>query len=114
MPRGAPMFELNAPDRRSLALHEAIVAKLRRHPELFERVQACMPAYVRRCEEIGSGPYARRWAVVVDQGLEATLAMALAEGEDGQVMRSCTPLTGILTQEERLAVLQAAWRAHPV
>jgi hypothetical protein len=68
-----------------------------------------MPAKLARAEELGSGPYARRWAQLVDQGMDAAIAMALDEGEDGQVMRSCTPLAGVLTEDERRAFL-ADWK----
>jgi hypothetical protein len=102
-------FQMNRHDRKSLALHRAIVAKLRAHPELFDRVRERMPPYVARGEELGRGAYVRRWAQLVTEGMDAAIAMALDEGEDGQVMRSYTPFAGVLTEGERRKFL-AGWQ----
>jgi hypothetical protein len=102
-------FQMNRHDRKSLALHRAIVAKLRAHPELFDRVRERMPPYVARGKELGSGAYVRRWAQLMTEGMDAAIAMALDEDEDGHVMRSCTPFVGVLTEDERREFL-AGWQ----
>jgi hypothetical protein len=103
-------FELTAADRRSLHLHQAIIEKLRRNPGLFELVRARIDQWSAQGRGRSDYPYRLEWQAAVLGGFERVVQVALDEGERGQVLRTCTPLTGILTEDERRAVMREAWR----
>lgn len=93
-------------NRRSLVLHQAAAAWLTEHPELFARVQATMVRLVQHADP-RSGPYTRRWQQAVQQGMAACIALAVDPSEEGDALRQCSPLAGVLPQRERWAILRA-------
>jgi hypothetical protein len=103
-------FELNAPDRRSLRLHRAIVEKLRSNPQLFERVRARIDDWTAQGHGRSDYPYRLEWQQAIHAGMAAAIELALDESERGQVLRTCTPLTGVLSEEERQGAVRQAWR----
>lgn len=108
-----PEFQLNAPDRRSLRLHQAIAAKLRSNPQLLDPVRARIDVWVQQGRGRRDLRYRLEWQKAVNAGLDAVLLIALDEGERGQVMRTCAPLAGVLSEDERQMVVQQAWREWP-
>ena len=103
--QSSPAFDPRAVRRlesRSLALHRAIAARLRERPELLAQARATIARW--QAQGRGSAHYLAQWQGVLDQGLEATLALLEAEGDYAHTMRSCTPFTGILTPRERWAI----------
>lgn len=92
-------------DHKSLELHRLIVGKLRSDPAVYERMVARMPRYLSFDDPHGM-IYRERWAAVVEQGMDAIEALALDPGERGQVMRSCSPFAGVLTEKERQQFLR--------
>jgi hypothetical protein len=91
-------------DARSLAMHRAIAEKIRREPALLEKVRATITRW-RPTTTPGELPYLEEWERLLNEGMEPLLEVAVEDSERGQVMRSCSPFTGILTEKERLAFL---------
>lgn len=93
-------------DARSLALHREVATKLRRDRALFERAQATLRRW-RTTVSPSSQPYLIEWERLMDQGLEATLAVALDDSEHAAALRQSSPFTAVLTPRERFAFLKA-------
>jgi hypothetical protein len=91
-------------ETRSLRLHQAIAEKLRRNPDLIRR------AYenIGRWKRINSfpQPYLDEWQAVLDQGLEASLALMCEDSERGRRLRQSSPFPGILSNAERWRILR--------
>jgi hypothetical protein len=97
--------------RRSLALHRLLAERLRGNPELLGIARETLTRWFpmnRNAQQ-----WFDEWRTVIDEGLDATLALMTDPGEYATNMRQSSPFTGILTNEERRDFL-AAWRAsHP-
>lgn len=91
-------------DLRSKALHLEVGKKLLRQPELLEksrsrlkRMQRSMPyakTYLKRWEDLMSGP------------MERVLRVLGADDEESKALRHVSPFAGVLSEQERLAVLR--------
>lgn len=90
---------------RSLDLHRAVAAKLRADPSLLDKARRTLARW--RAE--GSHPLWDVWQTVLDQGMDATLAVMSDPSEHGASMRKAAPFPGILTEVERLQIL-SDWR----
>ena len=97
---------LTREDRRSLALHAAIVARLRDDPPA---VLAKARASLGRMRTLHPG--ARRlldeWRLLLRRPLAALLPMMLDPSPWSRELRQVTPFTGILSARERTEVYQA-------
>ncbi|MBN7303114.1 hypothetical protein IUQ79_14505 [Mycobacteroides abscessus subsp. bolletii] len=94
----------------SLALHALVVAKLLRNPD---RVSEIAQRNVEDDLEIGdvhSEKYTREWDRLLKQNIPSLIDTMLDPSDHGITMRSCTPFTGILTDDE----VQAVKRAVPM
>ncbi len=99
-------------DQLNLELGRAVAAKLRRQPELFERVVADkLRRWRARIEngDLGSSHYLEQWESLKAAGMEACLAQVIEESERGTALRQASPFAGVLTSTERMSVLRA-WR----
>lgn len=94
---------------RSLWLHRVVLGHLMLDPEHVMR--RAVENTQRRLAKAGySGspkPYYEQWLDILNEGVEATAAALVDPSEKGQVLRSCSPFTGVLTQEERGQVLRS-------
>lgn len=54
-----------------------------------------------------SMPYLDEWQQILEQGMEVALAKAVEDSEHAACLRRSTPFSGILTNDERLAVLNS-------
>ena len=97
-------------DARTLAMHRLMVEKIRREPALFARLGDALVRWQQTAAP-GTRSYLAAWQALVDQGPEACFAVALEESDRGQVMRSCSPFQGVLTNAERWAFLKS-WSTH--
>ncbi|MGF0246128.1 hypothetical protein ACQR36_17305 [Rhodococcus erythropolis] len=95
-----------------LALHAAVIAKLRADPsipyvQIAERSIDRMRSAVR-------GPSMGRcldtWAELISGPFDWMVSVSLADDELGRELRALNPFTGVLTQEERLAALRSVDR----
>ncbi|AMU75790.1 hypothetical protein [Mycobacteroides abscessus] len=88
----------------SLALHALAVAKLLRDPD---RVLEIARRNVEDDLEIGdvhSEKYIREWERLLNQDIPSLINAMLDPSDLGITLRSCTPFTGILTDDEVQAV----------
>lgn len=90
-------------DARSLALHEAIAAKIDADPG--RRGLAEARANCQRWLRQHSTPAHEEWAAILENDWEQVRAVLLQESEEGQRLRQSSPFAGILSTTERLAIL---------
>lgn len=100
---GAPM---SREERRSLALHQAIVKELFREPERVVRVAR---GNVDRMLE--ANPHAaallEEWRRILDMPLAQVASRMLDPGEHGRELRQVSPFAGVLDARQRAAVYRA-------
>jgi hypothetical protein len=95
-------------DARSLVMHQRIADKVRRQPALLARARATIDRWEAQGASPASQPYLEAWRQLIDQGLEAALAVATDPSERGKALRQASPFTGILDNRERWALLSAS------
>jgi hypothetical protein len=89
-------------DQRSLALHEAVAAKLEAQPQLLEVARANLQRW------LSTNPAAvlREWWQVLDTTpLPELLALLRSPGDEAARLRQSSPFAGLLTPEERQSIL---------
>lgn len=95
-------------DQRSLAMHRLIARKLRSDPKLLSKARTTLTRW-RRMGDESTRSYDDEWARALDEGLDATLRIALGRSQRAAALRQCSPFAGILTPRERAAFLRA-WK----
>lgn len=86
-------------DERSLALAEAVVAKIEADPEragLDRARRVCRRWYARE-----KAPAYREWMEILNRPWDEVKGKLLDRSEEGQRLRQSTPFCGILTPRER-------------
>lgn len=96
---------LTREDKRSLAYHRALVEKLRPQPEETLRKAE---KNLRKMTKLHphARPLLRRWQEWLNLPLAELIHNCLDASMIARDMRQVTPFAGVLTQEERLAVLE--------
>jgi hypothetical protein len=90
-------------DARSLALHEAVAAKLEARPQLLDVARANLARWLAR-DPAGA---LLEWARLLDQRpLDDILTLLRSSDERAARLRQSSPFAGVLTPEERLAILR--------
>lgn len=92
-------------DERSLAMHRLIAEKLRHEPALFEQVKVTLARW-RTTVSPSSQPYLEEWESLMNQGMDACLAVAVEDSERAKALRQSSPFAGILNNQERFAFLK--------
>jgi len=103
------MFTPRELDLKSLALHQLVVAKIRSEPALFYQVRERLEVLAATAAPQAM-PRLLQWLSAFDSGIEEALRLAVEDTEHGQVMRSCSPFNGVLSEPERLEFLRT-WPA---
>jgi hypothetical protein len=94
---------MNLHDRRSLALHQAAANKLRTNPAWLAQAKQRVAAW----QMLPQPPYyAVLWQDILSRPLPHIIAFLQEESELAQELRSASPFAGILTPQERWAVLK--------
>lgn len=96
---------------RSLAMHRLIAEKIRQDPALFEKPKETLARW-RTFVCPNSQPYLEEWQRLLDQGMEACLAVATKDSEHAATLRQASPFCGILSEEERREFLLAWGKEH--
>jgi len=91
-------------EERSLAMHRYAAAKIRANPGLFSEITVILANW-RPKMSVNSLPYLEKWQALYDAGIEACLAVALEDSEFGREMRQSSPISCLLTDEERQTFL---------
>lgn len=89
-------------DQRSLALHEAVAAKLEARPELLDVARANLQRW------LAASPVAalREWQEFLDRtSLPDLLALLRSPDEQAARLRQSSPFAGLLSPKERRAIL---------
>ena len=90
---------------RNLAAHGMIAAKILQDPAVLEIARENL---ARWRQQRGNIPALREWEDLIDTGDRlAILSALLRVDEEGMRMRSSSPFTGILTDEERDLIFQS-------
>ncbi|MBH5147961.1 hypothetical protein [Rhodococcus erythropolis] len=99
-------------DAIQLALHAAVIAKLKADPsipyvEIAERNIDRMRSAVRGPS---MGHCLDTWAELIIGPFDRMESTSLADDESGRELRALNPFTGVLTQEERIEAIQSVDR----
>jgi hypothetical protein len=89
-------------DRRSLALHEAVAAKLERQPELLDVARRNLARWLAHYPS----PALEEWRDVLRDRAPADIVRLLRSPDASATrMRQSSPFAGVLTPRERQAIL---------
>lgn len=98
-------------DERSLALHRLVAEKIRRNPALFDRVKATLARW-RMTVCVASQPHLVEWEHLMNQGIDAALAVAIEDSQRATALRQSSPFSGLLTNQERFTFLKTWGNDH--
>jgi type II secretory pathway component PulL len=89
-------------DRRSLALHEAVAAKLEAQPQLLDIARRNLDRWLKTNRAAGL----REWRTILDSAsLPDVLALLRSPSEKATRLRQSSPFAGLLTSEERRLIM---------
>jgi len=107
-----PESDMTPGDRRSLEFGRATAVRLLAELEAVVELAWRNLARLREVHESGhSEPYFREWEELLSQGPEAAARMLSSTSQRACDMRSASPFAGILTEEERWAIIEATTKA---
>ncbi len=89
-------------DRRSLAMVQRIVARVDQQPELLERARATCERWL----EQRDNPAHREWSQILRRPWAQVREVLLDPGHEGQRLRQSDPFVGLLSNQERWAILR--------
>jgi hypothetical protein len=89
---------------RSLALHAAVAAKLRDHPEIIDQARSRIERWL--SADGSSGVLLRQWQELLERPVDELVAFMTERSEEAAQMRKASPFAGALRPEERLRVLR--------
>ncbi len=92
-------------DQRSLALHRLVADKIRSDPALFDQAQHRLMRW-KLLVSPDAHHYLDEWQRLFDLGMNASLAVAVEESEQATAMRQSSPLSCLLTNQERFRFLK--------
>jgi hypothetical protein len=101
-------------DGLALAYHRAVAGRLRAAPESVVRTARENLArwLAGGSFDAGTAASLREWLSILDRSTpEELLALLTAETDDGQRLHQSSPFAGVLTDEERLEIMDACERA---
>ena len=93
-------------DAKSLAIHTVIAYKISRDPGLLETARENLAAMRSRYEADDMPLYILEWGQILTLHWKQFAALLIAVTEDAIRLRHCSPFAGILTQEERLRIIE--------
>ena len=89
-------------DQRSLALHEAVAAKLEAYPQLLDVVRQNLERWLQQ----NPATALRDWRRILDSTpLADVVALLRSSSEEATRLRQSSPFAGLLTTEERRAIM---------
>lgn len=97
-------------EERSIALHRAIVERIRRDPRLMEIARANLYRLEQRFLNAGETPpgWLLEWkAILQNLSLDELEAVLVSPGEEARRLRQSSPFSGILTPRERWEIYEA-------
>ena len=94
-------------DARSLALHCKIAYKIDRDPALLEKARANLARWREKYEPDQVPLCMDEWERILTLPWPQVAALLIGLTQDAVRLRSSSPFTGILTQEERARIFEA-------
>jgi hypothetical protein len=97
-------------DQRSLALHAAVAAKLEAHPQLLDVARRNLERWLQQ----NPATALREWRRILDSTpLPEVVALLRSSSEEAARLRQSSPFAGLLTTEERRAIMGAYESRRP-
>jgi hypothetical protein len=94
-------------DARSLAFHTLIAEKVRADPALLDSVRDDLRRWKGRFKKQGAHMLVfDEWQAILDGPIEGVLRLLTDPSERATRLRQSTPFVGILTDDERRAILE--------
>jgi excisionase family DNA binding protein len=107
--------EMTRDQLRSLWLHRAVAGRIARDPSAtLRRAEKHARRRLAGDPASGSARWLRRWLELLDQGPEPVMQALTASSEAALELRQNSPFAGVLSEPERLAILHAFQKAHPL
>lgn len=97
-------------EERSIRLHGAVAAKLRRDPEVLARARERVRGWL--ADGAVHPHYARAWADLLATDTEEVAARLVDSSEAMRALRQCSPFAGALAPRERWEILREAREAE--
>jgi hypothetical protein len=99
---------MNREDRQSLALTRLSLTKAHRD---WPKAEAIVRRNIQTMRAAGTcaDKYLARLEQLIEQGVGQFSEVLLRENDEGQVLRSISVLSGILTQDERLLIIRESF-----
>ena len=99
----------NFSDLISLALHRAVAFRLHSNPNLIQKAKSNLNGW------LSKNPNVQAWlewqTILENESLKSVLEIITAETDEGQRLRSSSPFVGIVTKEERRAIIDYCEKA---
>ena len=101
----------NFSDSVSYSLHQLVAVRLRANPNLMQKAESNLRVWLRE------NPATQAWleweTILETESFENVLKIMTAENEEGQRLRSSSPFAGIVTAQERKAIIEYCEKAKP-
>lgn len=101
----------NLPDLISVALHRVVALRLRANPNLLQKAKTNLQNW------LSKNPNVQAWlewkTILETESLETILEIITAETDEAQRLRSSSPFVGLITAEERRAIIEYCEKAKP-
>ena len=92
-------------DERSLAFGRAIAARLADDPSLLARARANVARWMQTASP-GVKPDLAAWSAALEGPLDGVIQLLTGNDERAARLRQSNPFAGVLSQQERLAILK--------
>ena len=97
---------LTLPERRTLALHEAVAEKLLKDPEaVLEKARGQLQVMSKADFEGRASKYLATWARLLEGPVTELAAAMVSTDQSARDLRQSSPFGGVLSDEERLTVI---------
>ena len=98
-------------DLRTLFLHRLMVQKIRAEPALFGEVHERLKSQFTSGDTPRSASFIQ-WCELFAMGVDEALAAAIEDSDRGRVLRSASPFSNLLTEQEGLDFVRS-WMINP-
>jgi|JI10StandDraft_1071094.scaffolds.fasta_scaffold1232476_2 hypothetical protein len=94
-----------------LSAHKLALSRLRAEPHRLLDVKALLSRWRAQSGPTRSDIYRDEWDVIVDAGVDAIERVAGGQGDHAAALRNVSPLSILISQRERAALLRQARQA---
>ena len=105
--------DLTREDRRSLALHRFIAARLAGDPRAVSRKAVRNLKVMRRGDDGSAAPWLEEWDRLLRGPVSAVIEVLVSHDQRARDLRQVTPFVGVLSDEERRAIYRTVAVAWP-